>query len=312
MKALASLLAVALVAPEALANPGKLLVLQAEGRADGKIRAKVHTAVVKLAKTSGGQVSLGDITYVEAAAAVGCKPEATACKDEVIGMLSVDEIVTIAVTPKPGGFEVVVHRVGKGGATREGKATVTGDKPDQLDAIGPLFGAAAEPPKPRPEPKVAPKPEPKPEPEPVPVAPEPAPTSVAETPQPPEQYLVPQDVERPKDRGTLYLGGMATGATMFVVGAVLWAKASSIQSDIDAAPVRTRADLDHLRALEADGDTYAGWGNVLGIGGVIVGGASTYLFFRNRRIQRASRTATLTPLVFPGGGGLAFTIGGTR
>lgn len=314
-RTLASLLALTLAAPAALANPGKVLVLQAEGRADGKVRAKVHGAVMKLAKSSGGQISPGDITYAEAAAAVGCKPEATACKDEVIGMLSVDEIVTIAVTPKPGGFEVVVHRVGKGGTTKEAKATVTADKADHLEAIAPLFGGAAavEPkPAPKPEPKPT-KPEPKPEPpKPAPIAepaPEPAPPPVVET---PPQYLVPQQADRPKDRGSLYLGGMAAGGTMFVIGAVLWSKASSIQSDIDTAPVRTRGDLVRLQELEADGDAYAGWGNVLVIGGVIVAGASTYLYFRNRRLLRSSRTATLTPLVFPGGGGVAFTVGGAR
>lgn len=301
-RTLATTIAMALAAPSALASPGKVLVLQAEGRADGKVRAKIHGAVVKLAKTTGGQISPGDITYAEAAAAVGCKPETAACKEEVIGMLSVDEIVTITVAPKPGGFEVVVHRVGKGGA-KDARTIVTADKADQLDAIAPLFGAVAEPP---PEPARATEPPPI---ERTPV--EPAPPADDSTP-PPERYLVPQQVDRPKDRGSLYLGGMATGATMFVVGAVLWSKAASIQSEIDTAAVRTRADLVRLQELEADGDSYAGWGNVLAIGGVLVGGASTYLFFRNRRQVRSARTATLTPLVFPGGGGLAFTLGGAR
>lgn len=316
-RTLASTLAIAFTtAPLAHANPGKVLVLQAEGRADGKTRAKVHAAVVKLAKTGGGQVSPGDITYADAAAAVGCKPEAAACKDEVIGMLSVDEIVIITVTPKPGAVEVAVHRHGKGG-TKDARASVPTDKVDQLDALAPLFGAAAaaEPP-PRPDPTPAStQPDPTPPPaEPPPGEPDPRPAEVAEpTPTPvpdPPLLLSPRDT--PRDRGTLYMGGMAGSAALFVVGAVLWSKASGIQAEIDDAPTSTAADLTYIQDLESRGDSYAGWGNVLVIGGVVVGGISTYLWLRNRNQRRTATTATLAPVVFPGGAGLTFSLGGAR
>src|SRR5215470_7469937 len=138
----------------AAAEPHKLLVLQSEGRADRATRAKIDSAITRLAT------------------AVGCsKPDAASCKDDVLGMLSVDEIVITRVTPKPGGLEIAVQRVSKGGASRDATMLLpTGAPPDKLDGLAPLFGD-------QPAPATAGPP-------PAPAGPPPSPTAAAPPPGP--------------------------------------------------------------------------------------------------------------------------------
>jgi len=98
-RALAVLVLVAAAAAPAAADSRKLMVLPADGRADAKLKQKVDAAVAKLAKASGETVSIGEVSYNDMAAAVGCKPDEASCRDEVIATLAVDEIVITAVNP---------------------------------------------------------------------------------------------------------------------------------------------------------------------------------------------------------------------
>lgn len=295
------------------ADGEKVLVLRSEGRVDGKARGKIEAAVLKLAKTSSA-ATRGDITYGEAAAAVGCKPEEAACKDEVLGMLSVDEIVTITAVAKPGGLEVSVRRIGKGGVTRTAMTVVPADKPDQLDAIGPLFGKEPAPvttpvPVPPPAPaitKVEPLPEPAPPAQPLPppaAVQEPTPSVVTTLP-----TSEPQD-DRAHPNSRLPKLGMIGGGAMFVVGLVFWGSAASVEGDIDTAPRQTKEQLLRLQELEQQADDYAAVGNLLVLTGVVVGGVSTYFFLKGRK--RSSSTARITPTVLGDGAGIAVTFGGT-
>src|SRR5262245_33779258 len=238
----------------AKAEPHKLLVMQSEGRVDGSTRAKIDAAVLRLAQASEPQASPGDLNFSDAATAVGCKPDAASCKDEVMGMLAVDEIVITTLARKPGGIEVNVRRVGKGGASREATMMIaTGAPPDKLDGIAPLFDAAA---------VAAPAPAPA-APAPTPVAPSPPP-AVATTERPvdtatpptlpppadvkpaapplvatpaPTEPAAPPPIDQPdQGRRRLELIGMASGGGMVLLGFVLWASASSVQSNIDHAP----------------------------------------------------------------------------
>jgi hypothetical protein len=327
-----ALAALAMLGGPAAADP-KVQVLQADGRADAKVRARVDAGILALARSGGEQVIPGDITFTEAAAAVGCKADAAACKDEVLGMLSVDEIVITTVTPKPGGFEVAVRRVGKGGAAREAISFVAYDRLDKLEAIAPLFSAkpAPAPPAPAPPPAGAtpvpfgPRPAPPPPPPPSnavtttpqrppsEVAPVP-PSDVAPPPSPVSRRVDPSSPfsdradDRPRPRRRLQAVGMATGGTLLTVGLVLWASAASVQSEIDAAPVGTKTQLRDLQALEDKGDAYAGLGNLFVVGGLVVGGISTYYFVKAGR--RRATSARLVPVVWDRGGGIAFAIGG--
>ncbi|HEX4422460.1 MAG TPA: hypothetical protein VH165_31315 [Kofleriaceae bacterium] len=305
-----AMLATLAVASPAAAEPHKLLVLQSEGRVDAATRAKIDAAIVKLASASEPQTAAGELNFSDAATAVGCKPDTASCKDEVLGMLSVDEIVITTVTPKPGGLEVAVRRFAKGGASHDATVTLpTGTPPDKLDGIAPLFGGAAPAPatgggaistgpttSPTGEPPVIPAPNTVPAPAPSPV--------VQPLPAPPPGQPPPGSHHR------LEVAGMWGGGGLLVLGVILWGAASGVQSDINNAPVATKQNLMDLKDLESKGDADAGLGNVFVITGLVVGGVATYFYIRDRRAA-STATARLTPAVFDHGAGLVFTIGGT-
>lgn len=321
----------------AFADPHKILVLQSEGKADGAVRAKVDGAVLRLAKgLSQAEVSPGDTTLSDAAAAVGCKPDTAACRDEIMGMLGVDELVYTTLTPKPGGTEVEVHRSIKGGSTTDAKQVVSGAQADKLDNIAVLFGGAKpattlQPPGTRPD--IAPKPDVPPKPDPVVTAdPGPRPDPIAADPkatapktaepvttadatppvvgtQPTPTPAGPQDIGPSRSRQRLVLAGMIGGGALVLIGFMCWGSASDIQSQIDEAPTQTKPQLDALADLEARGDSYAAWGNVLFLSGVVLGGVSTYFFIKDRRARRHATTARITPTIFDHGAGIALTFG---
>ena len=324
----------------------KLLVLKADGRADAKTRARVDVAIAKLAGAGSGtdQRAAGEITYTDAAAMAGCQPEQPTCREEVIGVLGVDEIVTVTVSPRPGGFDVQVRRAGKHGASRDASALVGADGLDRLDAIGPLFGSMGAT---GPTGSTAPTgptgpsgPTPGPTgPTAEPTATDPAlstsPTSATTATTPEltattttttttttkveESPLGVHDLVGGEPDGLggrtsrLELAGMVGGGVLLVVGGVFWGSASSTQGEIDAAPTSTQADLDALKNLETRGDRYATAGNVLFVSGVVLGGLSTVLYLRHRRGHGRSTAATarVVPTVMGSRGGIGLTIGGT-
>ena len=303
-----------LAAPRlAVADSHKLLVLQSEGRAAAGARAKVDAALVKLARAREPQAAAGELNFTDAATAVGCKPDAASCKDEVLGMLGVDEIVTVRVTPKPGGLEIEARRFARGGAVRDARAFVaTGAAPDKLDGLAPLFGPASPPPTPPPPAAIRSTPAPAAT-EPAPIPPPAAPA--AEPPPPdiitilPSQQAVPPPVDL-AHRRSYEVAGMATGGGLVALGLVMWAAASRTQSNINSAPTATTQDLEHLKSLESRGDIYAGVGNVFAVTGLVLGTVSTYLYIRDRNVGPAS-VARLTPTVLDHGAGLMLTFGGT-
>jgi hypothetical protein len=309
--------ALVLVPRLAGAEPHKVLVLQSEGRAPAGLRTKIDAAILRLAGAAQLQASAGELTFTDAATAVGCRPDAPSCKDEVIGMLSVDEIVLTTVTPKPGGVEIAAQRIARGGAERDATMLLaTGAPPDKLDGLALLFSdrPAAATPAPAPTPPAPPAPAiaPSRPAEPAPVIPAPtavalAPPAVPET-APAGPVAAPADQPGPRDR-SLELAGMIGGGTMLVIGMVLWGAASSTQDDINNAPTRTGQDLANLKDLESRGDIYATAGNALVATGVVIGGIATYLYIRDRRAAGA-QTARLMPTVLDHGAGLVLTLGG--
>ena len=287
-------LGVSVIASSAHAEPRHVLVLKAEGAADPATRTRIDAAVLKLAKNVDGTVTPGDITYGDAAAAVGCSPETATCTNEVLVTLAVDEIIATTVTPAPTGYKVVVRRASKSGS-QDATVIVATNESDHLDGIGPLFGIASTVPAPVPEPApttaIAPPP--------------PASTSTA---LPPPN--VPVDVDEHAGRRRWEIAGMAGGGGMVLLGVLLWGAAAGTQNDINSAPTRTAADLAHLRDLENKGDGQAGVGNVMFIGGVALAAVSGYFFWKDGR-QRHSQQAHIVPTVSPHGAGIAFVIGGS-
>lgn len=317
-RAIATVCMLAMVAPVA-ADPRKTVVLQSEGRADPALRAKIDAAVLKLARASDPAATAGDISYSDAAAGVGCKPEEKSCKDDVIGMLAVDEIIYTTVTPKPGGNEIAVHRVSKGGASREAQMILpAGQSPESLDGIAPLFGgtpgagtakttggshATSDTTAP-PSTDTTPLP-----------ATDTGPTSPTETAptggMPAQPISSVYEPDEHNGRRRLELVGMIGGGSFVLLGFLMWGKANSIDGEIKNAPDRTAMDLQHIKDLETRGDSYANWGNVFFLAGAAAAGVSGYYYFKDRKAQRA-RTAAVTPTVFDHGAGLVLTIGGSR
>lgn len=317
--ATASLWLLGSAARPAAAEPHKIIVMQAEGRADAATRAKIDAAIVKLVRTSEPQTTAGELTFTDAATAVGCRPEVPSCADDVLAMLAVDEIVITSVAPKPGGLQIVVQRVARGAAMREASVLIPSGS-DKLDGLASLFGDA---PAPRPAPpKPATRP---PAAKPAPTPPPPAPAiTTGPTPGEPEflPYVAPQPELAPVDTAPqpvdtsnvpyhrLELAGMGTGAGLLVLGVFFWGAARGAQTDVENAPTATREDLAHLHDLESKGDSYATAGNLLVLTGVALGGVATYFYIRDHRNNAPARVARLTPALFDHGAGVVLTLGG--
>jgi hypothetical protein len=328
----------------ATADPRHVLVLRADGNADAATRGRVDAQIGKLAKTLDGNVEVGEITFTDAAAAVGCSGSEAQCRDEVLGMMGVDELISTSVTAMPSGdIRVLVHRIPKGAATKDAQSTVpTGQSLDAKIAtdVGPIFGVKAKPSPATPPPVVpvttAPPPttpvstgtggtgapvgafgnQPGPATTPATTAPPPttppAPVRTAQSdPNNPPITAAPNGVVQPAEgrSSSRATTGLAIGGGLVVLSVILWAEAGSVQGDINNAPTRTPADFQNLKNLEDKGDAYSGLGNLMFLGGLVVGGISGYYFWKDRRAHSASQ-AQITPTLFDHGAGLAFTYGG--
>jgi len=142
-------LGILVTASVASAAPRHVLVLRSEGNADAATRANVDQQITKLAKTLDGNIEVGEITFADASAAVGCSGSEAQCRDDVLGMMGVDELVATSVSAMPSGdVRIIVHRIPKGSATKDAQTTVPRD--GSIDAkiasdIGPVFGVKAKP-----------------------------------------------------------------------------------------------------------------------------------------------------------------------
>lgn len=138
-------LAIAAIAPEAAAEPGKVLVLPLDGDADPELRARYSASVQRLARTLGGKVVSGDVTFTDTATAIGCDPQVPACAEDVRATLGVDELVYGTVVKEGGKLVLTVRRTTKGQPRREVSAKVeASDAPDRVEPeLLPLFREAS-------------------------------------------------------------------------------------------------------------------------------------------------------------------------
>jgi hypothetical protein len=320
----ALLLTLVLGAHVASADPHHTLVLKPDGNASADTRAKVDAQIGKLAKSLGGNVEAGEISFNDATAMVGCSPSESSCKDQVLDTLGVDEIVVTTVSASGGETKVTVRRIAKTGMPKEQSTTIpAGQSPEAKVAsdIGPLFGVTAAPP-PVDTPAVADKPAaPPPEDKPPVETPAPAATTNTTPPAPVQTAQVDTVTAAPNnqipppegqpDHRRLELTGMAVGGGLVGLSLILWAEAASTQSDIDAAPTKTHADFVHLQDLESSADAYASLGNVMFLGGLAVGAVSTYFWWRDRK-SGSTQQARIAPAVFDHGAGITLSFGGAR
>ncbi|MBX3155152.1 MAG: hypothetical protein KF773_04060 [Deltaproteobacteria bacterium] len=353
MKTLASLVLLALVAGPAAADGRKVIVMPSDGRADAKVRQRIDTGVLKLARTLPDNVAPGEVSMADLAAALGCNAAEVACKDEVLSTLGADEVIAVTVAQKPQGFDVQLRRITKGGITRETSTLVTAERAEAVEGLAAVFVGGKPPgapigPAPKPaypttnptNPANPTKPSPTNPAYPTNPANPPAnpanpptnPTGPAVTSTYPANPAHPADpyapatdpvapppttapiVARPlatpgphDDRnhsGRYYKIGMGVGGGAVLVGLLFWASASDLGEQIQAAPVRNKSDVADLKDLERRADDAARAGNVFVIGGLIVGGVSTYYYLKHKKAR--STQARLLPAVSPGGAGLVF------
>lgn len=332
------------IATTASAGPRKLLVLRADSSADWETRSSIESGVLGLARNVDRHANLTDSSFKDISAMLGCVGDAAKCKGAVIDSLAITEAVLITITPAgDASVKVTVQRASRAGI-RAHTAVIAKDDPRRALAaqFGPLFGSSKmiEPP-PAPKRSTPPKgnvafggavsvTQPDPEPTPPPRAPPPPPVD-DEVPPPPARNepaapppvvvaepassepaatpIAVSSTSEPVDGGPrdwrrpAGYAGLAAGTALVVVGVVLWRSASSIEDDILASPNRTPADVARLLDLEERGDRDARWGNITFIGGLAIAGAGGYLLWRVRRDR--SSTASVTPLVLDGGGGVA-------
>jgi hypothetical protein len=252
----------------AVAGPKRVLVLPLDGNADPATRAKLNISVQKLAKQSaeGAVVSIGDATFDETAAAVGCDATAPKCAISVRTTLGVDELIYGTVTNDPSGQTTIVIRRSSvtSNPPREGTATLPGGEPAERaeTQLAPLFGVTVTEP-------------------------------VSEPPPPPPPPPPPRD----NSRRNIGIACASGGGVFIIIGLALWASESSKQDEINDAPTQTISQLRHLQDLEDKAQTYALVGDAMLLGGLALGGIGGWMLYKDHQ----ERSVVVTPAVTPTG-----------
>jgi hypothetical protein len=266
-----------------IAQPRKVLVLPLDGNAPAAQRGKLNASVAKLAKSKlDGDVTIGDTTFEETAAAVGCDPAQSSCAETVRTTLQVDELVYGSAKTVDGSTTVMITRVSAGSEPRS-QISVIGEKDDASAAeagLEPGFTTVASP----------------------------VDAAIAAN-------SAGSNAETKKDTGPgffstrerkLGVGFGAGGVIALVIGFAYWSSASGMQDDIDSHPDMTLAQIDDLKSLEDDAASKALWGNVFVILGLAATGVGGYYLWKDRKNRRA---AALTPAPVEGGG-MTLVLGG--
>ena len=263
----------------AIAGPRRVLVLPLDGNADPTTRGMLNASLQKLAKAGaeGALVTVGDATFEETAAAVGCAANDAKCAQQVRTTLGVDELIYgTATTDANGGTTVTLRRASTtDDPPRETTASVArGDGPDKADAaLGPAFGQ----------------------------------TGVIGDPPPPPPPPPEEPVGPPVDNTRRNIGiACATGGgVVFLIGIALWTNASNKQDQIDSAPTGNAQQLVALRDLEDQAQRSAITGDILVVAGLAVGGYGAWLLYKN---HKEKQSVVVTPTASTTGAGVS--IGG--
>lgn len=265
------------------AAPRKVLVLPIDGSVEPGVRARLNTNVQKLAQSLDGKITVGDTTFGETAAALGCDAETPACAESVRATLGVDELVYGTASTANDQTTLVVRRVRSKTAWREGSTTFAiTETPERADAtvdtdLSPLFDKQPEA---VPPPVVA---------EPPPAT-EPPPTAVAQLDEPTSG----------RTRGILLVSG---GGVATLLGVILWANVSSTQDEIDGANPEDEGDFRDLEEKEDKAQRNAIIGDVLVVAGVAVAAWGAWTIYKSR-----DTAVTVTPTATPTSAGVS--IGG--
>ncbi len=264
---LAVLLVLMVATTVAEAAPRRVLVLPLDGNAEPTLRNRLNLSLQKLVRSKSPNATVGDTTFSETAAAVGCDPGAPTCAETVRSTLTVDELVWGTATWSAGETNLVVYRaVAKQPTSSVSVLLGPQDPPDKADAtLEPLLDGQA---------STAPVPDPI---EPVP-------------PEPVEP--VPPKNNRKRNTGIIIASG---GGLVLLIGIALWSNKSGVQDDIDSAPTDDPDDFARLEELESRAFKYAMAGNVMVLAGLGVGAYGGWLIYQDHKERRMVVTPQVTP-----------------
>lgn len=278
---IASLVVVVFVA-SATAAPRKILVLPLDGNTPAAQRTSLDASVAKLAKANlDGEITVGDTTFNETAAAVGCSPDQAACAETVMSTLAVDELVYGTATTQSGTTTVVVNRAVRGTPARTQNAAIT-DSAAGEEAEGGLASLFGAPPA--------------------------GPGELGSAAPGAGSASVTEPVERKSFFDTrerkIGFGAIGIGAATMLVGMSLWISESSLQGEIDGHDTDSLTDLRDLHELEDRAAAKALWGNLLVGAGLVLGGVGAYYLYKDSQ----NRKMTITPA--PTEAGMTLVLGG--
>ena len=296
-----AILACLALAPSALAGPAKVLVLPLDGDADPDVRAKYSATVQRLARSLGGKVTPGDVTFIDTATAIGCDPKAPKCAEDVRATLGVDELIYGTVTRQYGKLVLLVHRVAKGKSRRDATATLEAtDPPERAEPeLAPLFRATAGTGTGTDGAPITGEPGAG-DPNAGPGAGSPDGPGAGPTEPPPEKPASPP-LSRNKVLGYAAIGG---GATLLLISFALWSSASGLKDDIAAHPVNDYDDFTSLRGLEDKAQARAWTGNAMFLIGLAAGGLGGWILYREHKREHKAQQTIVAPAPVPGGAAL--------
>jgi hypothetical protein len=265
------------------AGPRKILVLPLDGNAPAAQRAKLNDSVAKLAKSKlDGDVTIGDTTFDETAAAVGCDPAQPACAETVRTTLQVDELVYGSAKTEDGSTTVVVTRASEvgepksqisvisetdGGEAAEGNLEPLFTSSDT--SAGSQMGSGSG-------------------------------SGSATRARPGGKFF---DTKERK----LGVAFGAGGAIMVIIGLAMWNSAGNLQDDIDGHPNETASEIQDLKNLEDEAANKALLGNIFFFSGLAVTAIGGYFLWKDHKNRKA---ANVTPVPTEDGTGLTLVLGG--
>lgn len=255
-------------------------------------------ALARVAAVGGAEVIEADAPLADAAAVVGCAPDAEGCLDMIASALGVQEILFGDIAANPAGGLTVSLTYHRPGDTRQRSFDVAdGPMTEQARAVAREGASLLSGEEPEAKP---PEPEPEPAPPPIvevePAKPEPAPSPRDER----------SGLGRVGTTSWIVLGG---GVALAGTGAAFLVLANQRQDEVDRAPANTPDDFRDLVALEDEGERYARVGGVLlGVGGAAVAAGVVLLVLDMRSAPERAGGVAITPVPYVGGGGIAVTL----
>jgi hypothetical protein len=282
--AIVALISIIALMTSVLAQPSsrKVLVLQLDGDAPAEQRAKLNESVVKMAKDKlGADVTMGEVTFSEAASAAGCDPILASCAESVRTTLAVDELVYGTANTTDGTTTITLTRVTAGSQPMSQTSAISATDPPETaeSGLAPVFNTTPE----------------------VGSADgSGAGSGSADRGRPGTSFF--DTTER-----KLGVGFLAGGVIALVIGFSLWSGASGLQQDIDDHPKMTLTQINDLKELEDEAASKALWGNIFVVIGLAAAGTGGYFLWKDRK-NRAH--ATVTPAPSPDGTGMSFVLRG--